>query len=148
MLRFMLILGVALVFEAIGVVFLSRGIKEIGAVSGISATTVVRVIREGAANRNILLGILFEALFFAGLLMMMARGDVSFVWPLTSLSFVMTALAARWFLGEEISPVRWAGICLIVCGAGLVTWSEKGRGAGQGGDPMTLGAKASTSETR
>jgi hypothetical protein len=29
------------------------------------------------------------------------------------------------FLKEEISSVRWARICLIVLGAGLVTWSAK-----------------------
>jgi drug/metabolite transporter (DMT)-like permease len=52
---------------------------------------------------------------------------VSFVWPLTSLSFVMTALAAKFFLHEQIIPARWAGICLIMAGAALITWSEKNK---------------------
>ena len=56
---------------------------------------------------------------------MLSQKDVSIVWPLTALGFIITSLAARIFLKEEISSVRWAGICLIVLGAGLVTWSAK-----------------------
>jgi multidrug transporter EmrE-like cation transporter len=44
---------------------------------------------------------------------------------LTALGFVITSLAAKVFLKEEISSVRWTGICLIVLGASLVTCSAK-----------------------
>ena len=71
---------------------------------------------------------LFEAIFFGFLLYMLSQKDVSIVWPLTALGFIITSLAARIFLKEEISSVRWAGICLIVLGAGLVTWSAKAEG--------------------
>jgi uncharacterized membrane protein len=127
MAKLIVILLIGLVFEAIGVVFLSKGIKQIGDVPSISVAGVVRVVRAGAANPNILLGIFFEALFFAGLLILLSKGDVSFVWPLTSLSFVMTAIAAKLFLNEQISQARWAGVCLIMAGAGLITWSEKNK---------------------
>lgn len=123
MAKLILILLIALVFEAIGVVFLSKGIKQVG--PKISTVEIARVVRTGVTNINILLGILFEALFFAGLLILMSKGDVSFVWPLTSLSFVMTALAAKFFLHEQISAARWTGIWLIMIGAALITWSEK-----------------------
>ena len=127
MAKLILILLIALVFEAIGVVFLSKGIKQLGDVPKISTVEIARVIRTGVTNVNIILGIFFEALFFVGLLMLMSKGEVSFVWPLTSLSFVMTALAARFFLHEQIVPARWAGICLIMAGAALITWSEKNK---------------------
>ena len=123
--KLIFVLLIALVFEAIGVVFLSKGIKQVGDVPRISTVEIARVIRTGVTNVNIILGIFFEALFFSGLLMLLSKGDVSFVWPLTSLSFVMTAIAARLFLHEQIVPARWAGICLIMAGAALITWSEK-----------------------
>ena len=125
MAKLILILLIALVFEAIGVVFLSKGIKQVGDVPKISTVEIARVIRTGVTNVNIILGIFFEAIFFAGLLILMSKGDVSFIWPLTSLSFVMTAIAAKWFLHEQISAARWTGICLIMIGATLITWSEK-----------------------
>ena len=116
---------IALVFEAIGVVFLSAGLKQIGEPKTINAAEIASLIIRGATNKNILLGVFFEAIFFGFLLYMLSQKDVSIVWPLTALGFIITSLAARIFLKEEISSVRWAGICLIVLGAGLVTWSAK-----------------------
>ncbi len=116
---------IALVFEAIGVVFLSGGLKQIGEPKTINAAEIASLIIRGATNKNILLGVFFEAIFFGFLLYMLSQKDVSIVWPLTALGFVITSLAARIFLNEQISSVRWAGICLIVLGASLVTWSGK-----------------------
>lgn len=125
MLKYICILLIALVFEAVGVVFLSKGLKEIGEVGRVSVTEVAGIIGRGARNPNILLGVLMEAVFFGALLYLLSQQDVSLVWPLTSLGFVLTAIAARVFLHEQVSWVRWFGVILIVIGAGLVTWSEK-----------------------
>jgi drug/metabolite transporter (DMT)-like permease len=123
--KFIVILLIALVFEAIGVVFLSGGLKQIGEPKTMNAAEIASLITRGATNKNILMGVFFEAIFFGFLLYMLSQKDVSIVWPLTALGFVITSLAARIFLKEEISTVRWSGICLIVLGAGLVTWSAK-----------------------
>ena len=116
---------IALVFEAIGVVFLSAGPQANRGTKNNHAAEIASLITRGATNKNILLGVFFEAIFFGFLLYMLSQKDVSIVWPLTALGFVITSLAARIFLKEEISSLRWAGICLIVLGAGLVTWSGK-----------------------
>ena len=116
---------IALVFEAIGVVFLSAGLKQIGEPKTMNAAEIASLITRGATNKNILMGVFFEAIFFGFLLYMLSQKDVSIVWPLTALGFVITSLAAKIFLKEEISSLRWAGICLIVLGACLVTWSGK-----------------------
>jgi drug/metabolite transporter (DMT)-like permease len=123
--KFILILLIALVFEAIGVVFLSGGLKQIGEPKTMNATEIASLITRGAGNKNILLGVFFEAIFFGFLLYLLSQKDVSIVWPLTALGFVITSLAAKIFLDEEISSVRWTGIFLIVLGASLVTWSAK-----------------------
>jgi drug/metabolite transporter (DMT)-like permease len=123
--KFILILLIALVFEAIGVVFLSGGLNQIGEPKALNAAEIMSLIKRGATNKNILTGTFVEAIFFGFLLYLLSQRDVSIVWPLTALGFVITSLAARIFLKEEISSLRWAGICLIVLGAGLVTWSGK-----------------------
>jgi len=125
MFKIIAILLVALVLEAVGVVYLSAGLKQIGEPQQVNATEIGRLIARGATNRNILVGVLFEAVFFGALLYLLSQRDVSLIWPLTSLGFVITALAARLVLKEEVSWVRWAGVALIVVGAGLITWSEK-----------------------
>jgi drug/metabolite transporter (DMT)-like permease len=125
MLKIVLILLVGLVLEAVGVVLLSQGLHEIGELRRVSAGEIARLIGRGATNRSILLGVAFEAAFFGILLYLLSQRDVSLIWPLTSLGFVITAVAARFIRHEEISALRWAGVGLIVVGAALVAWSEQ-----------------------
>ena len=124
MAKLLLILLVGLVFEATGVVLLKKGIAQIGQVQKIDAAEVFRIVKAGVANPTILLGVFFEALFFGCLLVLMSESDISFLWPLTALSFVMTTFAARMFLSEHVSPVRWAGVVLIMIGAAFISYSE------------------------
>jgi len=44
----------------------------------------------------------------------MSKSDISFLWPLTGLSFVFATIAAIWFLNERVSGARWAGVVLIM----------------------------------
>ncbi|MCP5519661.1 MAG: EamA family transporter [Verrucomicrobiales bacterium] len=124
MFKLLAILLVGLVFEAVGVVFLSKGLKEVGEMQQINVAEIVRVVKAGLTNPRLLLGVFFEALFFGCLLVLMARSDISFIWPLTSLGFVLTTLAARFVLHERVVTTRWLGVCCIVLGAGLITWTE------------------------
>ena len=55
---------------------------------------------------------------------MLSTHDVSLVWPLTSLGFIVTTLAAQFILHEKVGPVRWAGVLLIALGASLTSYSE------------------------
>ncbi len=124
MTKLLLILLIGLVFEATGVVLLKKGINKLGDIQRISPAEIVRLVKFGATNPTILLGVFFEALFFGCLLMLLSKSDISFVWPLTALSFVMTTFAALLFLGEQVSSVRWAGVIFIVIGAALISYSE------------------------
>jgi drug/metabolite transporter (DMT)-like permease len=38
---------------------------------------------------------------------------------------VFSTVAARFYLHEQIDALRWAGVVLIVLGAGLITFTEK-----------------------
>jgi uncharacterized membrane protein len=125
MLKLLLILLFGLVLESVGVVYLKKGMDRIGEVKQVSAAEILRVVKAGATNSQILLGILFESLFFGVLLVLMAKSEISFLWPLTGLSFVFATFAAILFLGERVSGVRWAGVVLIVIGAALISYSEK-----------------------
>lgn len=133
MAKILTVLLIALVFEALGVVILKQGIDRItaqekrrqGGDIKVSVQSVLRLIGHGFINPAVLLGVLFEAIFFAGLLILMGHKDISFVWPLTSLSFVMTTFASIFVLKEHVSATRWAGVALIVLGAAFITWSEK-----------------------
>ena len=124
MVKLLLILLIGLVFESTGVVLLKKGMTQIGEVGAINAAEIARVVKAAITSPQILLGVFFEALFFASLLILMARSDISFLWPLTGLSFVFATFAAIWFLHEQVSSIRWAGVVLIMLGAALISYSE------------------------
>lgn len=125
MFKLLLILLIGLTFESTGVVLLKKGMNSVGDVKQISVGEVIRVLKAGLTNSQILLGVFFEALFFACLLILMSKSDISFLWPLTALSFVFATFAAIVFLNETVSAARWIGVGLIVIGAGFISYSEK-----------------------
>jgi uncharacterized membrane protein len=127
MAKIYLILIVASIVESIGIAFLSGGLKEIHGATEISPSQIARVIKEGATNGKVLLGIALEAAFFGALLYMLSVRDVSLIWPLTSLGFIVTTFAAQFILHEKVSGVRWAGVLLIALGASLTSYSESSK---------------------
>jgi drug/metabolite transporter (DMT)-like permease len=144
MTKLITILLIGLLLEAVGVVFLSQGLHEIGEVKTVSAGEIARIIGRGVCNRNILLGVLFEAMFFGVLLYLLSQRDVSLIWPLTSLGFVITALAARLVRHEEVSALRWTGVAVIVIGATIVAWSEQAK---EKSAPPPVTVKASVNQS-
>ena len=124
MLKIFIILVVAAIIESVGVAFLAGGLKELHGVKTVSATEIGRVIVEGATNGKLLFGIFLEAIFFGALCYMLSQKDVSLIWPLTSLGFIVTTLAAKFVLHEQVSTIRWTGVVLIALGALLTSYSE------------------------
>jgi drug/metabolite transporter (DMT)-like permease len=123
--KLLTILFIALCFETTGVIMLSKGLRTLPGPKNYSPGEIARLVGRGITTKDIVLGVAFEAVFFVGLLMMMSNADVSFVWPLTSLTFVFSTIAAKFYLREEIDGLRWLGVICIVCGAGLITFTEK-----------------------
>lgn len=124
MAKLLIILLIGLAFESTGVILLKRGMSRVGEVKTVSVPEIGRIFKAGITSPQILCGVFFEALFFGCLLILMSRSDISFLWPLTGLSFVFATLAAMWFLHEQVSAIRWVGVILIMLGAGLISYSE------------------------
>lgn len=125
MTRMVLVLLLGLVLEAVGVVLISKGQKSLQTRFEPRMEVVARMAREALANPALLTGVAFEAGFFGCLLFLLSRFDVSLVWPLTSLSLVVTTLTARVVLHEQVSGLRWAGVGFILLGAAIVLYTEK-----------------------
>jgi drug/metabolite transporter (DMT)-like permease len=124
MLKLVSILLVGLVFESTGIILLKKGMNDIGGMHDYNVGEALRIARAGVTNPHILSGVFFQALFFGCLLMLMSRSDISFLWPLTALSFVFATFAAMIFLHERVSGMRWLGVILIMIGAGFISYSE------------------------
>lgn len=133
MTKILLVLVIAFSFEAVGVITLKRGLDQIGPrYTARKATTplwknILKLVGDWFTTRDVLLGLALETAFFMLLQYLLAQSDVSFIWPLTALSFVMTTLAAKFFLHEHVNSWRWGGVALIVLGAALISYGEHNR---------------------
>jgi len=130
MTKILIILLVAFAFEAFGVISLKRGIVQIKAqytareASTAKWKNILQFVGNWFANKDILFGLLLETIFFILLQYLLGQRDVSFVWPLTAVSFIMTTLAARFILHEPVNLLRWSGVVIIVIGAALISYGE------------------------
>jgi drug/metabolite transporter (DMT)-like permease len=64
----------------------------------------------------------------AAWLIVLSRASLSFAYPFVSLTYALILLFDRFVLQESVSPLRWAGVVLIM--AGIVLVSRTGNLAG------------------
>jgi drug/metabolite transporter (DMT)-like permease len=103
-----------------GELCVSRAMKQTGEVKDFRPLAVVRVILRALRNKWMLLGVAMMTLAFFSLLGVLAVENVSFVVPVTALSYVAGALGGMFFLRERVSVRRWMGIMLVCIGVTLV----------------------------
>jgi ceramide glucosyltransferase len=106
--------------NAAGDLFLTRGMKQTGDVSAVERPKIPATIRRIAGNPNFLLGVACLAVSFFSFLTVLSWANLSFVVPATAIVYVVTVLGARFFLKEQIDPLRWAGTFLVCLGVVLV----------------------------
>ena len=123
MTKWVLIFLIAITFESIGLVFLKKGMMRVPDIKPLSVTRALEVARAAATNGQVLTGVFFQALFFISLLALMTQTDISFLWPLTGLGFVVATVAGIVFLHEQVSAVRWIGVLLSMVGATMIAAS-------------------------
>ena len=66
------------------------------------------------------LGVVLLIVWMLSHMTLLSWADLSYVLPVTSIGYVLAALAGWHFLGEQIQLTRWAGIALITLGVTLV----------------------------
>jgi uncharacterized membrane protein len=71
----------------------------------------------------VLLGVSLLIVWLLSRMALMSWADLSFVLPITSLGYVLSAMMGHWFLAEHITSQRWAGTLLIVAGTLLVSFT-------------------------
>jgi drug/metabolite transporter (DMT)-like permease len=99
---------------AFGDTFLAIGMKHLGPVS-------LTHPGELLTAPWVLSGVLVLLVWTGCYLTALSWADLTFVLPATSLAYVAVAFLSRFWLHEQISLARWAGIALITAGVGFVT---------------------------
>jgi uncharacterized membrane protein len=104
-----------------GHVLLARGMKTIGDITEAPASLVGGMVGRTLSNPWVLGGVALQASFFFMYLTLLSRADVSKILPMTAFDYIVVTLLAQLVLAEPVTPARWSGIGLIVCGVFLVS---------------------------
>lgn len=107
-----------------GELCVTRAMKRVGEVTDFRPRALVRVILSALKVPWMWAGVGMMALAFFSLLAMLSIENVSFVVPVTALSYAAGALGGVVFLGERVSGRRWVGVFLVCIGVTLV-WLGK-----------------------
>ncbi len=107
-----------------GELCVTRAMKQVGEVTDFRPLALLRVIIRAMKVGWMWLGVSLMALAFFSLLAVLSIENVSFVVPVTALSYAAGALGGVVFLGERVSRRRWAGVLLVCLGVTLV-WLGK-----------------------
>ena len=106
---------------AIGQICFKYGLGNIHKINGMEDLLKFKTIFEIITNKYIILGVFLYGSSFILWMAALSTLDVSFMYPLLSLGYVITAILAVIFLGENITIIRWIGIILIVTGCLFIT---------------------------
>jgi drug/metabolite transporter (DMT)-like permease len=111
------------VASTVGDVLQSRAMKEIGDVGLIRQSYgLVEVVRRIVTNPRFMFGLLFMAVAFFSLLVTLSWDDVSVIGPASaSLTFISNAVAAKFFLHEDVDKRRWLSALFVAGGVALLT---------------------------
>jgi drug/metabolite transporter (DMT)-like permease len=121
--RLIIFIGIVVLTGTAGDICLSHAMKRIGGEFTFSFNTIVPMIGRAFRSAWMWIAIALMAVAFFSLLALLSWADASLVIPATALSYVAGAVGAKFFLGEKVSPIRWAGALLVCAGVALLSFS-------------------------
>lgn len=108
-----------------GELCVTHAMKKIGEVHDFHPLALVKFILRALRVGWMWLGIAMMAAAFFSLLAMLSFENVSFVVPVTALSYAAGAVGAAVFLRERISAQRWMGVAIVCVGVTIVWLSHR-----------------------
>jgi len=103
-----------------GELCIARAMQTIGEVTDFHPWQLMGVAWRASKVAWMWIGLGLMTLAFFSLLAVLAVENVSFVVPVTALSYAVGALGGKVFLHEQVTRTRWAGVLLVCVGVTLV----------------------------
>ena len=116
----LILLDVAL--NVAGQLSLKFGMSKMGNFS-LSLPALSSVFLRAATNPFVILGLFCYGTGFMVWLIVLAKAEVSYAYPMISLGYVFTAILAWQFFGEHVTVFRMVGILITCVGVFLIATS-------------------------
>ena len=117
----LILVFICVIGASIGQIAMKQGMNQVGEIGGIRQLLNFRTLLEIFTNKYVLCGLVCYGAISILWLGALSTLNVSFMYPLLSLAYVVTAVVALVFLKESITLWQWAGILLVVGGCLLIT---------------------------
>ena len=112
-------------FSSLGEILSAHGMKQVGEVS-FSPRELLRSVRKMMGNISLLGGVACMAVSFFSFLSLLSFADLSFVVPLTAVSYITNTIGSRFLLGERDVLVDGFGAAHDFDGAGVELRGDAG----------------------
>lgn len=99
---------------------LKAGMNKVGVIN-FAWNNVVPIACQIISSPFILLGLFCYVIAVAVWLVVLSHVEVGVAYPMISLAYVITAIAAYYFFNEDLSAIRITGIGVIMIGVYLVS---------------------------
>ena len=126
MFKTLFIMLLAVTAGTVGDLLLAKGMKEMGDVSAMNLRGMLAAAYQALTTPKLVIGTAMLAIFFFLWLAVLSWEDLSVALPLQALNYVLVAFLSQYFLGEIVSPLRWAGTVLVCVGVLMITKSSGG----------------------
>ena len=123
MVKIILLVLAAEILSAIGHLLFKKSTNTVEAYDLRKIGTHLRFLSDIFAKPSIWLGLAACAAGLIIWLMALAQGDLSLVYPLGSVQFVLILFSAQIFLNEKIDKMKLLGTFLVVIGIVFITIS-------------------------
>ncbi len=110
-----------ILLDSIGNVLLTAGMKQIGDFQPFPLKNLPRRLLRVLSNFRITCGVFVLTIAFFLFISLLSWANLSFVYPSTSLTYLLSLIGARYFLHEHITPARLLGTALVCIGAAFVS---------------------------
>jgi drug/metabolite transporter (DMT)-like permease len=123
MLKTYIVMMLAVTAGTVGDILLAKGMKELGDISALNLRGILNVAFQALTTPKLIIGTAMLTIFFALWLAVLSWEDLSVALPMQALNYVLVAFLSQYFLGEVVTPLRWAGTVLVCIGVMLITKS-------------------------
>jgi drug/metabolite transporter (DMT)-like permease len=108
-----------------GELCVTHAMKSLGEMHDFRPVALVKFVLRALRVGWMWLGVAMMAVAFFSLLAMLSFENVTFVVPVTALSYAAGAVGAAVFLRERINAQRWVGVAIVCVGVTLVWLSHR-----------------------
>ncbi len=110
--------------SSLGEILSAKGMQQVGDVS-FRPRALIGAVNRMIRNHYLFGGVACMAVSFFSFISLLSYADLSFVVPLTAVSYITNTIGARFFLKERISKARWSGTLLVAFGVALISFDSR-----------------------